>query len=131
MGVIPMADQTYVPGVCNINSKEIAKRSKAGFFDLGLFIVLATIMVVSDASWLMRSLVFIPAFITSVAFLQAQQKFCVAYAGAGLQNATEGSTSAVKVVDSAAKKKDSLKAFKIYLQAFAISTVATAIVLVM
>lgn len=129
MGVIPMADQTYIPGVCNINSKEIAKRRRAGFFDLGLFIVLATTMVLTGASWQMRLLVFIPAFITSVAFLQAQQKFCVAYAGAGLQNATEGSTSAVKVTNSDAKKKDSLKAFYIYLQAFAISAVATAIVL--
>jgi hypothetical protein len=124
-----MAEQTYTPGVCNINSQEVAKRRRAGYFDLGLFILFAVTLVATDASWQMRLLLLIPAFIASLAFLQARQKFCVAYAGAGKQNAAEGSTKPEVVVDASARKKDALKARKIYLQAFAISAVVTIITL--
>ncbi len=124
-----MAQQTYIPGVCNINSQEAARRRRAGYFDLGLFFIFATSLVVTDADWPMRLLLFIPAFIASIAFLQADQKFCVAYAGAGKQNASEGSTKPQPVVEESARKQDALKARKIYLQAFVISAVVTTIVL--
>ena len=89
--------QAYVPGVCNINREEIAYRRKWGDIAAIVTVVLTVLLfVLSDNRWL-RLIVFLPASLGAVNYLQAKNKFCVSYAAAGFQNAAEGSKKAEKV----------------------------------
>ena len=108
--------QAYVPGVCNINREEIAFRSK--WRNIGLITALALaviLLIISDNRWL-RLVVFLPAMIGTINYLQTKNRFCVSYAAAGLQNATEGSKEAAKVADDA-RALDKAKARKMNIQA--------------
>lgn len=92
-----MQNQEYIPGVCNINTEEIALRKKAAYI-CGVITLVITVGVILFPTpiWL-RAVVVFPAFLTAISFLQAQNKFCVAYGTSGKQNASEGSTHAVEV----------------------------------
>ncbi len=125
---MPAAPSTsaYVPGVCNINYAEIKRRRNAGYFGLILFVVVAAILFVVDANRWFKLILFLPAFIAAIGFLQAKNKFCVGYAASGLQNATEGNTEA-QAVEAAARAIDKARARRINLQAAAIALVVTAV----
>ncbi len=110
----------YVPGLCNINHKEIALRRKAGFAGLGVFVVVLVVLLLLSASPWWRLLLITPAFVSAIGFLQAKNKFCVMYAASYQQNATEGSTSAKDVKDEESRKADARRARQINLQAFGI-----------
>ncbi len=122
-------ESTYIPGVCNINKEEIAYRKKAGYFGLGASVVVITILLVLDANQYLRLIAFFPVFVTAIGFLQAKNKFCVAYGAAGKQNATDGGKVS-QIKDRLAISGDKVKARRMNLQALAISLVAT-IVLVL
>ena len=67
----------YVPGVCNINTKEVAQRRKAGYFGLLLTIILLAALFGLDLNHYYRAVLFVPLFIAAIGFLQARHKFCV------------------------------------------------------
>ena len=119
--------ESYVPGVCNINRAEIAYRRKAGYFGLGLFIVVAIVFIALGINRWAYLILFVPAFIAAIGFLQAKNRFCVAYGAGGQQNATEGSAAATKVTDMLAAKKDKQRARQMNLQAALLAIVATAL----
>jgi hypothetical protein len=130
-----MADNTihqtaYVPGVCNINRAEIAYRRKTGYWGLAIFAAIAVILTVVQAPAAVFIILLAPAFIAAIGFLQAKNKFCVAYGANGKQNATPGSQAAQSVTDQVAIAKDKLRARRLNLQALTIAVVATASVLV-
>jgi hypothetical protein len=120
------ASTNYVPGVCNINTAEIKQRRNAGYFGIGLFIIMFIGLVALDFNQLARLTLFVPAFIAAIGLLQAQQKFCVGYGAAGLQNADEGNSQASQVAKEAAAK-DKARARRINMQAAGIAVVLTAI----
>ncbi|HEY4234004.1 MAG TPA: hypothetical protein VGM76_11295 [Lacipirellulaceae bacterium] len=71
------ADHEYIPGVCNIGSKEIAKRRVLGWIGLAASVVLwaTLIFLKSAAAW--RLFLFVPAVLSALGFLQAHRRFCV------------------------------------------------------
>jgi len=118
----------YVPGVCNINHKEIALRRKVGYWALVVFAVVFGLLLASSASVWWRLFLITPAFIAALGFLQAKNKFCVMYAADYKQNASEGSKSARTVTDKLARAADAKRARQLNLQAFAVTGVVIAIV---
>jgi predicted nucleic acid-binding Zn ribbon protein len=121
----------YVPGVCNINTEEIASRRKVGHFGLIMFVVLLIIMLVANISHLYRVILFLPAFVASIGYLQARNKFCVGYASAGQQNASEGSKKASNIIDQRALTTDKQRARIMNLEAFCITVVITIVAIVL
>ncbi len=117
----PTQPTAYVPGVCNINHAEIAYRRKAGYFGLGVTVVLFVVMLALNLNPWLRILLVVPAYVAVIGFLQAKNKFCVAYGAAGKQNADESSDAATSITDKAAVLRDKVKARSMNLQAAVIA----------
>jgi hypothetical protein len=116
----------YVPGVCNINSTEVVYRKRWAYFGTYIFIILGGIMLLGEASWWLRLILFIPGFIGAINFLEARNKFCVSYALNGVQQARETSRKAIAVSDTN-QAIDKAKAGKMNFQAAIIALLATAL----
>jgi hypothetical protein len=110
--------EAYIPGVCNINRHEIAQRRKIGYIGTALLCVLLAVMLGLGLSRWYRVLLFFPASLAATGFLQAKNHFCVGYAAAGQQNATEGSTKATTIADTVAVAADKKRARKMNIQSF-------------
>lgn len=115
----------YVPGVCNINRAEIAKRKKAGYFGLSITVLVIVLLFILNPPRAVNLVVFLPAFVACIGFLQAKAKFCVGYAAAGQQNATEGSKHASVIHNTKAMQKDKLRAQRMNIQAFVIALIVS------
>ncbi len=117
---------SYVPGVCNINTAEIAYRRKSAHVLLAISVVMtAALLFLPITPWL-RVILFAPIFLTAVCYLQVKYKFCVSYGASGKQNANEGDKVAQDIIDAASKKLDRDRTRKIKLQAAGIALVITA-----
>ena len=125
----PAKQTEYVPGVCNINTAEIAYRKNAEYFGLAISLVLFVLLFAFDINRYVRIVLFIPLFIAAINYLQTKNKFCVMYGAAGKQNATEGSTAAEVVTNNKAAAKDKIKARSMNLQAMVIAAGLTALTL--
>lgn len=119
---------SYVPGVCNINTKEIAQRRKAGYFGLALAVILVAAIFALNLNRYFRVVLFVPVFISAIGFLQAKNKFCVGYGSAGMHNADEGSENAQSITDNDAVIKDKKRSKVMYLQATLIAVLVTMLV---
>jgi hypothetical protein len=123
------ANTAYIPGMCNINRTEINKRQKLGYIGLTVFILgLIMLTLLTDVRWV-RIILILPAILSVSGFLQARNKFCVGYAGAGMQNAGEGSAEASKITNAAALAADKHKSSKMNRQTLLIAVVVTALTL--
>lgn len=118
---MPDTTPSYVPGVCNINRTEIAYRKKAGYAGLAVLVVTFAALLALDVSSWFRLVLFVPAFVAAIGFLQARNKFCVAYGAAGKQNAVEGTKEAVSVTDKLSLVRDKIKVRSMNLQAAVIA----------
>lgn len=110
--------------MCNINPAEIRRRRLVGHVGLAVTLVCIAVALATQSEWYVRLLLFVPAFITATGYLQAREKFCVAFAGAGQQHADE---KIVKITDKAALSADSLKARMINIKAFLFAAVLTGV----
>lgn len=119
----------YVPGVCNINHKEIAYRRNVGHVGVAVFAVLLIALIGLGLSSYLRLALFLPALLAASGYIQARQRFCVGYAAAGQHNAEEGSTKAQSISDKAALAADKLKTSKMYHQMFLYAGIATVVAL--
>lgn len=126
MNTVPEA---YIPGVCNINTVEIARRKQYGYILSAVFIVLLIALLALGTDRWFRIILFMPGVLLADCFLQAKNKFCVGYGSVGQHNANEGSDTAVAVADQAAVAKDKRRARQINLQAVAIGAVLTLLAL--
>ncbi len=122
---------TYVPGVCNINTAEIARRRKSAYVLLAITIAIAAPLLLLDIPVWTRLLLFFPIFLTVVCALQVKYKFCVGYGASGLQNATEGDKEARAIVEAASLKLDKERTRKIKLQAAGIAAAITVLTLLL
>jgi hypothetical protein len=113
----------YIPGMCNINPQEIAKRRNIGYMGLVASVILLALFIGFDAPWWIRLVIFVPAFTSATGFLQAKNKFCVGFAGANMHHADDGET--VEITDAKSLLLDKLKSRKINLQAFAVAFIVT------
>lgn len=120
-------ESTYIPGMCNINTAEVAYRRKAMWFGIVLSVALLVALLVLRAEWWIRAIVlFIPVYIGAIGYLQVKHKFCVSYGASGQQNASEGSDDSADVGKENAQI-DKKKARKMNLQAFGITVVVLAL----
>ncbi|MBC7512462.1 hypothetical protein H7142_02265 [Candidatus Saccharibacteria bacterium] len=85
-------EQAYIPGMCNINTAEVAYRRKAMWFGIGFSVALLIGLLALNAPWWVRILVlFVPVYIGAIGYLQVKNRFCVSYGTKGQQNANEDS----------------------------------------
>ena len=117
----------YIPGVCNIGKREILRRRAVGIAAL-VFAVISgyTLLMTDGAARSARWAIFFPLLVSAIGFIQARNRFCLAYGLAGTFNfGTIGEMK--RVFDAESKKSDRRKAVAILLQA---ALVAAAITLV-
>jgi hypothetical protein len=126
----PLVTSQYIPGVCNINHAEIARRRMIGYIGTALFIVTSALLLIFGVTGLVRLVVFLPALMAASGFLQASHKFCSGYGGKGLQNAEEGSYAPQAVADASDAQKDKKRAATINLQSIGVAIIVTIIFLV-
>lgn len=126
----PTPASNYTSGVCNINPRETANRRRIGYTAVVIFIIVLMVLVAISAPRLVRIILFLPAVFAASGFLQAKNKFCVGYAGAGMQNADGNDMVGKKITDSMAARQDKARALSINLQSLACAVVATVLVIV-
>lgn len=114
----------YIPGICNINPKEVQKRRRIGIIGTVISFALIVVMVAYSIPPFVGGALFVSSFIAATGFLQAANKFCVGYAKSNMQRV--GDTD-VTIEDSDAQKKDKTKSRKINLQSAGIALVVTVI----
>ncbi|KND50383.1 MAG: hypothetical protein AB202_01865 [Parcubacteria bacterium C7867-007] len=100
----------YIPGVCNIGEEEIRGRVVSGWFGLVLTIIVAALLIYLQASKWMYFILFFPAFIGALGFLQAAFHFCVAFGTQGLFNVSQEGGRVESVSQAEFRIKDQKKA---------------------
>jgi hypothetical protein len=105
----------YIPGVCNIGPAEIRMRRLGGWFGVAVTIVLwgAFFIFHVPAGW--RLILFLPATLAAVGFLQAAFHFCANFGMRGVFNfgPEVGKTDTVEQAEY--RRKDRQKALQIIL----------------
>ena len=79
-------ENRYIPGVCNIGKSETNRRKQAGWFGLILTVLLLGMFVFLNAPRLWRLIIFIPATMAAIGFLQARMHFCAYFGMLGVFN---------------------------------------------
>jgi hypothetical protein len=123
-----MPETEYVAGSCNIGKGEIRRRQLVAL--VGLFFTISMLVTLSavDAARGMRFAIFFPILVTSIGFVQARSKFCLAYGFAGTFNV--GKLGDIKRVTSKEDRQaDRETALKILGKSFLLAILATAVVL--
>ena len=117
----------YLPGVCNIGSREIMRRRAVGIAALVFALISGyTLYAADDLTKSARWGVFFPLFVSAIGFIQARNKFCLAYGLAGTFNFGRIGDME-RVFDAESKKSDRRKALVILVQSAIIAGVTTAI----
>jgi len=110
----------YIPGVCNIGPAEIRMRRQSGWLGVGATILLWIVFwfLHVPAAW--RLLLFFPAMLGAVGFLQAALHFCAAFGLGGVFNfgSEVGKTDTVEQAEY--RRKDRQMALLIGLYSFLI-----------
>jgi hypothetical protein len=112
----------YIPGVCNIGKEETNKRMQAGIAGLILTVITYFLFIYFEVSKGVRFLVFIPAVISAIGFIQARMHFCVYYGLAEIFNFDLLGKS-TKVENDESVKKDKKRARSIIYSAILIGIV--------
>lgn len=117
----------YRPGACNIGAREIMRRRAVGIAALVFALISGyTLWMADDLNQTARWGVFFPLFVSAVGFIQARNKFCLAYGLAGTFNFGKIGDMQ-RVFDTESKKLDRRKALLILIQSALIAGLATAI----
>ncbi|HSM39007.1 MAG TPA: hypothetical protein VK838_06700 [Candidatus Limnocylindrales bacterium] len=104
----------YRAGACNIGPAEIARRRLAGHLGAAVTVVMAALLVWTDAPTWMRLALFFPAAGSAAGYIQAATRFCADYGWRGVFNFGEaGHSRAQSVADIAARRADRRKALAI------------------
>lgn len=76
----------YTAGVCNIGPEEIAARNRVGWIGLVATIVIWALLIVFKVPHIWRVILFLPAFMSAIGFVQGYFRFCVHFGLSGLFN---------------------------------------------
>lgn len=102
----------YIPGVCNIGPEEIKKRKQTGWIGLIATGVLWSLLTGFHVPAIWQLILFFPAAMSAIGFLQAYMHFCVYFGFAHLFNFGDvGKNDTVEQAEFRAK--DRKKAWKI------------------
>lgn len=119
----------YVPGACNIGSREILRRRVVGIAALVFAMVSGyTLLAADEIGRTARLGIFFPLLVSAIGFIQARNKFCLAYGLAGTFNFGKIGDME-RVFDAESKKSDRRKAISILIQAALVAGFATALFL--
>lgn len=99
----------YVAGACNIGAEEIARRRRGAVIGLAAAGALAVTLLAVGAPRPSRLLVALPLAGGTVGWLQARERFCVAFASRGIYNFDQLG-SVTPVLDAAARRQDRRRA---------------------
>jgi hypothetical protein len=117
----------YLPGVCNIGSREIMRRRAVGIAALVFALISGyTLLMADDLNRAARWGVFFPLFVSAIGFIQARSKFCLAYGLAGTFNFGKIGDME-RVFDAESKKSDRRKALSILIQSALIAGITTVV----
>jgi hypothetical protein len=101
---------TYIPGVCNIGPAEIKTRRLSGRVGVAATIILFAILLVADIPQAWRFLIFLPATLGAMGYLQAGLHFCVRFGTTGLFNVSSTLDKRESVEGAEFRRKDQRKA---------------------
>jgi len=104
---------TYIPGVCNIGPAEIKLRKITGTVGLYITVILFAIFMVAGVAPSWRLLLFIPATISAIGYLQARFRFCIHFGTTGLFNMGTNLDRTETVEKATYRRKDQRKAVAI------------------
>ena len=117
----------YVPGACNIGSREIMRRRAVGVAALVFAIISGyTLLAADDLARSARWGIFFPLLVSAIGFIQARNKFCLAYGLAGTFNFGKIGDME-RVFDAESKRIDRQKAIMTLVQAALFAGLATAL----
>jgi hypothetical protein len=122
---MPSPDQ-YIPGVCNIGAAEIKQRRYIGWLAAGAAILLWAALVQLNFAREWRVLLFLPAFVAAIGYLQAAWHFCAKFGLHGVFNfrSTTGHTDTVEQAEF--RRQDRRTAVKIIVISALIAAAVTA-----
>lgn len=103
----------YTPGVCNIGPSEIAQRKRAGWIGAIITVVLFFVFIVLHIPPLYRLIIFFPATLTAVGFIQAYFHFCAAFGLNGIYNVLKPAGQTETVAQKLFREKDRNKSLHI------------------
>ncbi|MGC8635041.1 MAG: hypothetical protein ACP5VP_10350 [Candidatus Limnocylindrales bacterium] len=121
-----LAAPVYAPGACNIGPAEVAQRRRAAVGATAATVVFAGLLVVGGAPRKTRALVGVPAALTTVAWLQVRNRFCVAYAARGVYNVAQPLGHVTVVNEALARRADRRRAAWMYAQGLAVGLAVAA-----
>lgn len=123
-----MSQADYIPGTCNIGAGEVSRRRLVAFIGLALSLVAFIAFISMETPRSARISIFIPLLVTTIGWLQARKKFCLAFGIAGTFNFGKmGQLS--RVADPISRAADRSAAIKLLAQSTAYAAVITAIVI--
>jgi hypothetical protein len=117
----------YIPGVCNIGRDEIRVRALTGLVGLFITSILLIILIVVRAAPVIRVLVYIPAFISALGFLQAYFHFCAYFGLKSLFNFEKAGTTPEAIWDDDMRRLDRRRAWTIIAYAAVIAAGVTVV----
>lgn len=106
---------TYIPGVCNIGPAEIKLRRSAGLMGLVATVALWVILILLNVPHEFRVIIFLPATLMAIGYLQAWLHFCVDFGMRGLFNVGDDLKNQESVDQKEYRRKDQQKAIFIIL----------------
>lgn len=115
----------YRAGACNIGPLEIRRRRVSGALGVAAAVALGVVFVAVGAPAFLRLAVVFPLWGGAIGLLQAQRRFCVAFAMTGVANFGQLGARPVAVGDDAARRSDRAATVRLLLDAFLIAAVGT------
>ncbi len=106
------AQNKYIPGVCNIGRSEIRRRELLGWIGLFATVIAYSLLVYIEAPRIWRLVIFFPAALAALGFLQARMHFC-AYFGVRDVFNFESAGNLDTVTEGEFRARDKRKAWRI------------------
>lgn len=116
----------YQAGVCNIGGAEVARRRQVAILGGVIYLALALYAIVQDFSPVASLVLFAPATLFAVGFVQSRKRFCFAFGLMGTFN-FQRLGSLTKIEDKAALAADRKMALMIIVQSLGIASILTAL----
>ena len=123
-----MSQADYIPGTCNIGAGEVSRRRLVAFIGLALSLVAFITFISMETPRSARISIFIQLLVTTIGWLQARKKFCLAFGIAGTFNFGKmGQLS--RVADPISRAADRSATIKLFAQSTAYAAAITTIVI--
>jgi hypothetical protein len=116
----------YIPGVCNIGPAEIARRKRIGTFGMITTIIAWAVFIPLNLPAKWRLLLFFPAAMTAIGYLQAYLHFCVAFGLQGIFNLMQTGRHD-SITDAEFRRQDRRKAATIIMYSLIIGAVVAVV----